>query len=74
MAHETARQRADRRTDTHDMCEQRTAMRTTRKNNACIMREWRVATRDKVRDVQDNARSSTLPHAEQHARHARKTK
>jgi hypothetical protein len=57
MTHETARQRAERRADTHDIHEQHVAMRTTRKNDTCVTREWRVATRDKVRDVQNNART-----------------
>jgi hypothetical protein len=39
MTHKTARHRAERRADTHDMHEQRAAMRTTCKNIACVMRE-----------------------------------
>jgi hypothetical protein len=42
---------------TRDMCEQHVAKRTTRKNDVCVTREWRVATRDKVRDVQNHART-----------------
>jgi hypothetical protein len=41
----------------HDMHEQRAAMRTTRKNDACVTREWRMLTHGKVRDVQNNART-----------------
>jgi hypothetical protein len=53
------------------MREQRVAMHTTRKNDVCVTREWRVVTSDKVRDVQNNV-GTMHDHTQLSARTTRK--